>query len=179
MKFKKVILFSLLFSGVASASNLTVKMHEATPSGNGNYIGDITLAETSYGVIFAPDLKNLTPGIHGFHVHQNPSCQPGEKEGKAIVALQAGGHLNLNTTGGHLGPYNDQGHLGDLPGLPVNDDGMATYAVLAPRIKSLKEIENRSLMIHINGDNYSDHPQALGGGGARFACGVIANGVVQ
>ena len=27
-------------------------------------------------------------------------------------------------------------------------------------------------MIHAGGDNYSDHPEALGGGGARVACGV-------
>ena len=28
-------------------------------------------------------------------------------------------------------------------------------------------------MIHAGGDNYSDQPQPLGGGGARIACGVI------
>lgn len=28
-------------------------------------------------------------------------------------------------------------------------------------------------MVHAGGDNHSDHPQPLGGGGARFACGVI------
>ncbi|MCD3149108.1 superoxide dismutase, partial [Salmonella enterica subsp. enterica serovar Enteritidis] len=30
-----------------------------------------------------------------------------------------------------------------------------------------------SLMIHKGGDNYSHKPAPLGGGGARFACGVI------
>jgi len=28
-------------------------------------------------------------------------------------------------------------------------------------------------MVHVGGDNYSDNPEALGGGGARMACGVI------
>jgi Cu-Zn family superoxide dismutase len=28
-------------------------------------------------------------------------------------------------------------------------------------------------MIHEGGDNYSDEPAPLGGGGARIACGVI------
>jgi Cu-Zn family superoxide dismutase len=28
-------------------------------------------------------------------------------------------------------------------------------------------------MIHAGGDNYSDHPEKLGGGGARIACGVV------
>jgi Cu-Zn family superoxide dismutase len=28
-------------------------------------------------------------------------------------------------------------------------------------------------MIHVGGDNMSDQPKPLGGGGARYACGVI------
>jgi Cu-Zn family superoxide dismutase len=28
-------------------------------------------------------------------------------------------------------------------------------------------------MIHAGGDNYSDEPEPLGGGGARIACGVV------
>jgi Cu-Zn family superoxide dismutase len=28
-------------------------------------------------------------------------------------------------------------------------------------------------MLHAGGDNHSDHPAPLGGGGARIACGVI------
>jgi superoxide dismutase, Cu-Zn family len=73
----------------------------------------------------------------------------------------------------HLGPYNDKGHLGDLPGLVVNADGTATYQILAPRLKSLSELKQHALMIHVGGDNYADHPMPLGGGGARMACGVI------
>jgi Cu-Zn family superoxide dismutase len=42
---------------------------------------------------------------------------------------------------------------------------------LAPRLK-LSDLKGRALMVHMGGDNYSDKPQALGGGGARVACGV-------
>lgn len=45
--------------------------------------------------------------------------------------------------------------------------------VLAPRLKSLADVDNRALMVHAGGDNHSDHPQPLGGGGARIVCGVI------
>ncbi|MEW3177732.1 superoxide dismutase family protein, partial [Escherichia coli] len=31
----------------------------------------------------------------------------------------------------------------------------------------------RSLMLHAGGDNHDDHPEPLGGGGARIACGII------
>ena len=63
--------------------------------------------------------------------------------------------------------------LGDLPALTVLHDGTATNPVLAPRIKRLDEVRGRSIMIHVGGDNHSDYPAPLGGGGARMACGVI------
>jgi Cu-Zn family superoxide dismutase len=50
---------------------------------------------------------------------------------------------------------------------------MATSPVLAPRLKKLEDVKGRALMIHAGGDNYSDTPAKLGGGGARMACGLI------
>jgi Cu-Zn family superoxide dismutase len=37
----------------------------------------------------------------------------------------------------------------------------------------VKDLTGHSLMIHAGGDNFSDEPAALGGGGARVACGMI------
>lgn len=164
----------ILFSGTTFATeSLTVQMNEVLPTGTGKNLGEITISETDYGLLFTPVLKGLTPGTHGFHIHVNPSCLPGLKDGKEVPALMAGGHLDPKKTGKHLGPYNKNGHLGDLPGLPVSADGTATYQILAPRLKSLSELKGHSLMIHAGGDNYADIPAELGGGGARFACGVI------
>lgn len=89
-----------------------------------------------------------------------------------VAAGAAGGHLDPANTGKHLGPY-AEGHLGDLPAVYVDDQGNATYPVLAPRLKSLSEIKGKALMVHVGGDNHADHPKPLGGGGARYACGVI------
>jgi Cu-Zn family superoxide dismutase len=105
-------------------------------------------------------------------VHQNGSCDPAEKDGKMSAAEAAGGHYDPEQTGKHLGPYAD-GHLGDLPALYVNADGSADYPVLAPRISKLADIQGRALMIHAGGDNHANHPEPLGGGGSRVACGVI------
>ena len=44
---------------------------------------------------------------------------------------------------------------------------------MAPRITDLAALRGKTLMIHAGGDNYSDQPKPLGGGGARIACGVI------
>jgi Cu-Zn family superoxide dismutase len=123
------------------------------------------------GIVLIPNLSGLPPGLHGFHVHENPSCAPAEKEGKMVAGLAAGGHYDPAGTGRHEGPYGN-GHLGDLPALYVDPDGKATQPVLAPRIK-IKDLKGRTLMIHAGGDNYSDVPQKLGGGGARIACGVV------
>ncbi|EIC0165344.1 superoxide dismutase [Cu-Zn] [Salmonella enterica subsp. enterica serovar Kinondoni] len=169
-----VLAFAGLFvAGVASAASMKIMMNEALPTGTGKALGEITVTETPYGLLFQPHLSGLVPGIRGFHVHTNPNCLPGLENGKEVPALQAGGHLDPEKTGRHLGPYNDKGHLGDLPGLVVNADGTATYELLAPRLKSLSELKGHSLMIHAGGDNYSDTPAKLGGGGARFACGVV------
>ena len=94
------------------------------------------------------------------------------KEGKPSAAEAAGGHLDPHKTGKHAGPEGE-GHLGDLPVLVVNNDGKATDAVIAPRLKKLDEVKGKALMIHVGGDNMSDQPKPLGGGGARYACGVI------
>ncbi|AFR03546.1 superoxide dismutase [Cu-Zn] SodC [Pectobacterium brasiliense] len=173
MKLKALILTGVFFSCSTFAASTTVTLNEALPTGTGGSIGEVSIAETPYGLLFTPNLKGLEAGIHGFHVHENASCEPAEQDGKPVPALAAGGHLDPKKTGKHLGPYNDQGHLGDLPGLVVNADGTSTYPILAPRIKSLSEVKNHALMVHVGGDNYADTPAKLGGGGARMACGVI------
>ncbi|AOV98227.1 superoxide dismutase [Edwardsiella hoshinae] len=162
-----------LLSGTAYAASLSVPLNEATTMGSGAALGEVVISETPYGLLFTPKLHDLAPGIHGFHVHEKASCLPGSKEGKPVAALMAGGHWDPEKRDKHLGPYSDAGHLGDLPGLVVNADGTADYAVLAPRLKSLSQLKGHALMVHAGGDNYNDHPNALGGGGARMACGVI------
>lgn len=161
-----------LGSATANAAELTVPMNLVDEKGGSQAIGQVIVSETAYGLVFTPVLTGLPSGVHGFHVHENPSCAPKEKDGKLTAAMAAGGHYDPHKTGKHGTPWGD-GHLGDLPGLVVGGDGTASYSVLAPRLKTLAEIQGRSLMIHAGGDNHADHPAALGGGGARIACGII------
>jgi len=163
--FKAILASICLITSTAVFADIIVPMNFTSEQGIGASAGTVTISETKYGLLFTPNLHGLTPGIHGFHVHINPSC--GEN------GMAAGGHFDPQSTGKHLGPYNDNGHLGDLPALYVNDKGDATLPVLAPRLKNLTEIENHALMVHSGGDNYSDIPEKLGGGGARMECGII------
>lgn len=166
----------LLATGLAASSivyaDLTVDIHAISSEGIGDSIGTVTASDNKYGLLLTPDLKGLEPGIHGFHVHQNPDCGPGEKDGEKVAGLAAGGHYDPENTNAHKGPYDDSGHLGDLPALYVKDEGTATLPVLAPRLE-VDDLKGHSLMIHQGGDNYSDTPEPLGGGGSRVACGVV------
>ena len=173
MKNQLVFTTLLLASTLAISAEITVHLNIAEAQGTGADVGTVRITETPYGLAFYPTLKGLAPGLHGFHIHEKPSCAAAEKDGALVPAQGAGAHLDPQATKRHGEPWGD-GHLGDLPPLYVAADGSASSAVLSPKLK-LADIKNRSLMIHAGGDNHSDHPAPLGGGGARVACGVIGS----
>lgn len=170
MKLKLASLSIMLCAGYAMAGT-TVQLSVVDAKGVGSSIGQVTITESKYGMVFTPSLKGLPPGMHGFHLHQSPSCDAKEKDGKMVAALAAGGHYDPLDTKRHDTPWGD-GHMGDLPALFVDTEGNASQPVLAPRLKTA-DLAGRSLMVHVGGDNHADHPAQLGGGGARMACGVI------
>lgn len=155
---------SLLGVSTIYAATVTVPMHLVAATGQGKTIGNITLEDAKCGVLITPNLHDLPPGVHGFHVHVTPNC--------GDHGMAAGGHLDPAKTEEHQGPYKHGSHLGDLPILVVDKDGKANLPVLAPRF-TVQEIKGHALMIHAGGDNYSDVPEKLGGGGDRIACGII------
>ena len=159
----------------AIAQTLEVPMRMVTATGVGQPIGTVTVAPGAGGLTLTPKLEGLPPGLHGFHIHEKPSCDPATDpdKGEVMPAQSAGGHLDPSHTGQHKGPMGD-GHLGDLPALKVDSNGKATAPVVAPHLK-MEDLAGHSLMIHAGGDNYSDKPEKLGGGGKRIACGVIGS----
>lgn len=176
---KKVLLFCMAavavvgYANVASAQtaeSITVKMDILDPKNGNKAAGDIVITETEYGLVFTPALTGLTPGLHGFHIHTNADCGA-NKEG--VAGMAAGGHWDPANVKSHSFPWDDKGHKGDLPALFVDDKGGSINPVLAPKLKKLSDVKGHSVMVHMGGDNHNDKPTALGGGGARMACGVI------
>jgi len=165
---KKLIIvyaIAILNIGVSYASSMVIPINLVTKDGQDKNIGTVKLEDMMGGVLITPNLHDLSPGVHGFHIHEKPSC--------ADQGMAAGGHLDPKKTNQHNGPYAKKGHLGDMPVLLVDSDGNATLPTFAPRFK-LADIKKHSIIIHVGGDNYSDKPEKLGGGGDRLACGVIA-----
>lgn len=153
----------------ATAQKLSTQIHAITSAGIGQKIGTIALSDSERGLVLSVSVAGLPTGTHGFHVHENGRCEPGEKNGKPEAGAAAGDHYDPAATKSHQGPEG-QGHKGDLPALRVVQDG-TQIDVIAPRL-TLQEVRGRALIIHEGGDTYSDSPE-LGGGKSRIACAVI------
>lgn len=163
-----------LAAPAAMAAEKSIPIHAISANGVGMALGTIMAKDTPQGLLLTPDLKQVgQPGPHGFHLHERGDCGVGPgADGRPAPGMAAGGHFDPHKTGRHHGPHARGGHKGDLPPLVVNPDGTATLPVLAPQLK-VADLSGKALMIHAGGDNYSDDPAPLGGGGGRIACGVV------
>jgi Cu-Zn family superoxide dismutase len=150
----------LVATRTAGAATATATINSVSATGVGAPLGTVTFMDSAQGIVITPKLTGLPTGEHGFHIHDK------------AAGFAAGGHYDPGHTKKHLGPLSTGGHRGDLPVLVVDSRGDATEAVTAPHL-TVEQIRGRSIMIHAGGDNYSDTPVPLGGGGARIACGVI------
>lgn len=161
----------LFISLQTGADTATVTINSIDEKGVGAVLGRVKISDTSKGLSLKPKLEKLSPGKHGWHIHQTPDCGPAEKDGKSVAGVAAGGHYDPAMTNKHAGPKGT-GHMGDLPVLVVAANGKATKTVTVARLK-VADIKGRALVIHAGGDNYADAPKPLGGGGGRVACGII------
>lgn len=171
---KKGWLFAMvILSACHTQDNKAIsEVYLTQTEGRGKKIGEVQFSDSPQGLLVDVNLHDLPPGEHGFHIHENASCAAAEDEnGNLQPALAAGGHYDPEHTGKHLGPHG-HGHLGDLPALNVSADGSVNTSFYLPQL-TVDKIKNRSIVIHAGGDNYSDTPKPLGGGGTRIACGLV------
>lgn len=164
-RYKKGILVWCFFfiTSLAVAKTIQVDVYAISKTSPQKFLGTVEFVDGKYGLEIFPHLNSLSPGSHGFHLHEFASC---ENEGMA-----AGGHFDPAQTQNHHGPFKDSGHLGDLPVLYVESSGHADQPMLAPRLR-ITDLKEHSLIIHEGGDTYANEPP-LGGGGARIACAVL------
>jgi Cu-Zn family superoxide dismutase len=111
-------------------------------------------------------VAGLTPGAHGFHVHEAGDCS-------APDASSAKGHFNpAGRQHGHHG--GSERHAGDMPNLVADGYGNATLVAEVDML-GLNEgpagIIKRAVVIHADPDDYKSQP--AGNSGKRVACGVI------
>ena len=135
------------------------------------------------GVLMRIDLRGLSQGWHGIHLHQIGDCSDYANGFKA-----SGGHVNPdNRAHGLLNP--DGPDRGDLPNIYADANGRATAEIftkvvaLFPSEAAAAEFgphplideDGFAVIVHQNADDHMTQP--IGGAGPRVACAAIRSGL--
>lgn len=162
-----VVALHSLFAGAAVAAGSA----EATlkPTQGNNVTGKVTFSEQAGKVRMVATVSGLTPGQHGFHVHEKGDCS-------APDLSSAGGHFNPGSEA-HGDPHKSPRHAGDIPMLVADAGGKAqlTFDLSGVTLANgPTSLLGKSVVVHADPDDYASQP--AGKSGARIACGVIAPG---
>ncbi len=129
----------------------------------------VVFTTTDSGIRITGHFEGLSPGEHGFHIHEWGDCT-------AHDGTSAGGHFNP-TGMPHGAPDDVERHVGDLGNLTADEQGSAQYdrtdTVVA--FEGERSIVGRGVIVHGGADDFVTQP--TGAAGSRVACGVI--GVAQ
>jgi len=137
------------------------------PLGDSGVRGTVSFTGTPSGVRVEVDVNGLTPGKHGFHIHEIGDCS-------APDGSSAGGHFNPAGVA-HAGPDAEVAHAGDLGNIKADQRGRVIKAIMSSRITlgdgSATDVMGRAVIIHADPDDLTSQPS--GAAGARVSCGVI------
>ena len=166
------ILLLLAASALVSAcSSVSMRSPAASallaPTKGSQVSGTVSFVQTGDVVLVEARVTGLTPGLHGFHVHEKGNCT-------APDASSAGGHFNPGGMA-HGGPGGSPRHAGDLGNLEADSSGAANYRAEVTGISlgtSDDSIIGRAVIVHEKADDLSTQP--TGDSGARLACGLIS-----
>ncbi len=139
------------------------------PTKGSKVVGVVTFVKEGAGVRVQGKITGLTPGKHGFHIHEFGDQR--SADGKS-----AGGHFNPSKEK-HGGPSGPMRHVGDLGNIEANADGMATIDLMDPMLgfSGERSILGRGLVVHEKADDLTTQP--TGDAGGRLAVGII--GIAQ
>jgi len=148
--------------GMESITQAVAVLH---PTEGNETRGVVHFVGSEHGVRIVADVEGLTPGAHGFHIHQLGNCS-------APDGTSAGGHFNPEGEA-HGGPTDLHRHVGDMGNLMADDMGVAHYEATDSLLafSGAHSIIGRGIIIHAGEDDLTSQP--TGAAGPRMACGVI------
>ena len=129
--------------------------------------GTVQFAQSGDKVTVSGKIINLTPGTHGFHVHEKGDCSSGD-------GMSAGGHFNPGNKP-HGAPDSAERHGGDLGNITADESGIAKFSIETAGISvepGPSSIIGKGVIVHKDPDDLKSQP--AGNAGPRVACGVIA-----
>lgn len=137
-----------------------------SPASNQPVKGQVTFTEEAQGVRVVAEISGLTPGKHGFHIHEKGDCTPPD-------FTSAGGHWNP-TGAKHGAPEAAEGHhYGDFGNIEANQQGVARMDKVFRWLTftGTNSFVGKAVVVHQNPDDLTSQP--AGNAGARIACGLI------
>ena len=167
-------LMFLLFAGLIALAQTPAAKSAAPskgisvlhPTAGNKASGTVTFTPVADGVQVHAEITGLTPGKHGFHVHEFGDCS-------AADAGSAGAHFNP-TNQPHAGPDATARHEGDMGNVEADASGNAKLDYVDHQISLTNDAKSaigRSVVVHAKPDDLKTQPS--GDSGARIACGVI------
>ncbi len=161
-----VIMFSAHKSSGAEA---TAVIKGTTPGSQVS--GRVTFQDSPEGLKVKAEVDHVSPGKHGFHIHEFGSCAD---EGKA-----AGGHFNPDKVSHGLLAKDgfSHAHAGDLGNIEVALDGKGKLDTTIPHLSlagGKYGIAGKSVVLHEKEDDLTTQP--AGNAGARIGCGTVESG---
>jgi len=135
------------------------------PAKDGKVGGTIHFMKDAGGVKVTGTITGLTPGSHGFHIHEFGDCS-------AADFTSAGGHFNP-AGNPHGSPKDAKHHEGDMGNIEAGADGSATvdYVDAGLGFEGASSILGRGVIVHANPDDFKTQP--TGNAGGRVACAAI------
>jgi Cu-Zn family superoxide dismutase len=135
------------------------------PASGSQVHGTVIFTKEDNGIRVVALIAGLTPGKHGFHIHEFGDCS-------APDASSAGGHFNP----GHMphgGPNDKEHHVGDMGNINADSSGVAhlDYTDNSITLSGSNSIIGHSVVVHASPDDFKTQPS--GNSGTRVACGVI------
>lgn len=115
-------------------------------------------------------IEGLSPGLHGFHIHQLGDMTNGCKSMK--------GHFNPLQVS-HGAPDGESRHVGDLGNIEADMSGVASIDLVDTwlSLNGINSILGRGVVIHAGRDDLGlggdDGSLKTGNAGGRVACAVI------
>lgn len=167
------------FGAMASSPATAVLKARAEISGPNGVSGTAVFVQIGTGILptvqVLVTVTGLTPGRHGFHIHEFGSCEP-----TTVPFGGAGGHFDPGAFGQSNPDTNHPFHMGDIPNLTADSNGKATLLhttsriTLSPGPLSILDASGSAVIVHRDPDQGITGAAGSGvSGGPRIACGII------
>jgi Cu-Zn family superoxide dismutase len=160
------VLGGLAIAGCATTPGGPAAVAVLEPTKGNAAAGEVTFVQKGDKVVVVAQVSGLTPGSHGFHIHEKGDCSSGD-------GMSAGGHFNPQGKP-HGDPDSADHHAGDMPMLIADGYGdaklRAALAVVTVASGASTDVTGKSVIVHKDADDYKTQP--TGNSGARVACGV-------